>query len=90
MVLERSVQTLLRDERVDVDVLPAMSFLDLAWARLGIDPVEAGVQLVDAYEFATRCAVIDRPVADRPHPRRTGCSPTSSWPPSTPAATSRW
>jgi tetrapyrrole methylase family protein/MazG family protein len=55
-VLERSVQALQQDERADVDVLPAMSFLDVAWARLGIDPVEAGVQLVDAYEFATRCA----------------------------------
>ena len=54
MVLERSVQALRHDERADVDVLPAMSFLDVAWARLGIDPVEAGVQLVDAFEFATR------------------------------------
>ena len=34
-------------------VLPAMSFLDLAYARLGIDPVEAGVQLIDGHEFAT-------------------------------------
>ena len=29
-----------------------MSFLDVAWARLGIDPVEAGVRLVDGHEFA--------------------------------------
>jgi len=62
MVLERSVQTLLRDDRVDVEVLPAMSFLDVAWARLGIDPVEAGVQLVDAYEFATTCAASNGPL----------------------------
>ncbi len=40
------------DERVDCDVLPALSFLDVAWARLGIDPVEAGVRLVDGHEFA--------------------------------------
>ena len=33
-----------------------MSFLDVAWARLGIDPVEAGVRLVDGHEFATAAA----------------------------------
>ena len=56
LVLERSVQLLLANDRVDVDVLPAMSFLDLAWARLGIDPVEAGVRLVDGHDFATAAA----------------------------------
>ena len=40
--------SLLADDRVDCDVLPAMSFLDVAWARLGIDPVEAGVRLSTA------------------------------------------
>jgi hypothetical protein len=33
-----------------------MSFLDVAWARLGIDPVESGVRLVDGHEFATAAA----------------------------------
>ena len=33
-----------------------MSFLDVAWAKLGIDPVEAGVRLVDGHEFATAAA----------------------------------
>lgn len=56
LVLERSVRRLRDDPRVDVDVLPAMSFLDVAWARLGIDPVEAGVTLVDGHEFATAAA----------------------------------
>ena len=56
LVLERSVRSLLADERVDCTVLPAMSFLDVAWARLGIDPVEAGVRLVDGHEFATAAA----------------------------------
>ncbi|HUF99932.1 MAG TPA: nucleoside triphosphate pyrophosphohydrolase [Ilumatobacter sp.] len=56
LVLERSVATLRADERVAVDVLPAMSFLDLCWARLGIDPIEAGVRLVDGHEFATAAA----------------------------------
>ena len=56
LVLERSVHTLFKDQRVAVDVLPAMSFLDLAWARLGIDPIEAGVRLVDGHDFAAAAA----------------------------------
>jgi tetrapyrrole methylase family protein / MazG family protein len=52
LVLERTVQLLLADGRVPVEVLPAMSFLDLVWARLGVDPVEAGVRLVDGHDFA--------------------------------------
>jgi tetrapyrrole methylase family protein/MazG family protein len=55
-VLERSVRHLLADERVAVEVLPALSFLDLAYARLGIDPIEAGVRLVDGHEFAIASA----------------------------------
>jgi tetrapyrrole methylase family protein/MazG family protein len=56
LVLERSVRGLLDDTRVDVTVLPAMSFLDIAWARLGVDPVEARVQLIDGHEFAVAAA----------------------------------
>ena len=36
--------------------MPGLSFLDLAYGRLGIDPVEAGVRLVDGHEFATAAA----------------------------------
>lgn len=56
LVLERSVRALRADERVRCELLPAMSFLDVAWARLGIDPVETGVRLVDGHEFATAAA----------------------------------
>jgi tetrapyrrole methylase family protein/MazG family protein len=56
LVLERSVRHLLDRDDVEVVVLPAMSFLDVAWARLGIDPVEAGVRLVDGHDFATAAA----------------------------------
>jgi tetrapyrrole methylase family protein / MazG family protein len=56
LVLERSVRLLLADGRVPVEVLPAMSFLDLVWARLGVDPVDAGVRLVDGYDFAAAAA----------------------------------
>ena len=55
-VLERSVRSLLADERVRCGVLPAMSFLDLVWQRLSIDPIEAGVRLVDGHEFAAAAA----------------------------------
>ena len=56
LVLERTVRLLRVDERIDCRLLPAMSFLDLAYDRLGIDPVEAGVRLVDGHEFATAAA----------------------------------
>ncbi len=61
LVLERTVRTLREraaatDAAFHLDVRPAMSFLDVAWARLGIDPVEAGVRLVDGHEFATAAA----------------------------------
>jgi tetrapyrrole methylase family protein / MazG family protein len=51
LVGERSVELLRADGRVEVDVLPALSFLDLAWAALGLDPVAAGVRLLDAAAF---------------------------------------
>jgi tetrapyrrole methylase family protein/MazG family protein len=37
-------------------VLPALSFLDLAYDRLGIDPVESSVRLIDGHEFAEAAA----------------------------------
>lgn len=58
-VLERTVELL--GERaaageIELEVVPAMSFLDLAWDRLGVDPVEAGVTLVDGHRFAVQAA----------------------------------
>ncbi len=61
-VLESSVAALRRDDRVSVQVVPGMSFLDLAWERLGIDPVTAHVRLVDAEEFATAAAADSGPL----------------------------
>jgi tetrapyrrole methylase family protein/MazG family protein len=54
LVAERSVELLRRDARVDVVVIPGLSFLDLAWERLGIDPLDASVRLIDAEHFAAR------------------------------------
>ena len=56
LVLERTVRLLRADDRVATKVLPAMSFLDVAYARLGIDPVESAVRLVDGHTFATSAA----------------------------------
>ena len=56
MVGERTVELLRSDPRIDVTLVPAMSFLDLAWARLGVDPLAAGVRLVDGTRFAVEAA----------------------------------
>ena len=58
-VLERTVELLVADgppAGVDVEVVPAMSFLDLAWVRLGVDPIEEGVRLVDGHRFEVAAA----------------------------------
>ena len=49
LVAERTVDLLRADQRVEVTVVPALSFLDLAWAALGVDPVAEGVRVVDAH-----------------------------------------
>ncbi len=56
LVSERTVELLRADHRVEVELLPSMSFLDLAWARLGIDPLDASVRLVDGTAFAVQAA----------------------------------
>ncbi|MGH9304683.1 MAG: MazG nucleotide pyrophosphohydrolase domain-containing protein [Acidimicrobiales bacterium] len=59
LVAERSV-VLLREaaERTEVgmEVIEGLSFSDLAWTRLGIDPVAEGVRLVDAENFRSKAA----------------------------------
>ncbi|HWC11314.1 MAG TPA: MazG family protein [Acidimicrobiales bacterium] len=56
LVAERTVELLRADDRVDVELLPALSFLDLAWTRLGVDPLATGVRLVDGQRFAVEAA----------------------------------
>jgi len=56
MVLERTVELLREDARVEAHVVAGLSFLDLAWDRLGVDPVNAGVRLVDAERFGEHAA----------------------------------
>jgi tetrapyrrole methylase family protein/MazG family protein len=56
LVAERTVTMLRADPRVSVRVVLAPSFLDLAWERLGVDPVDCGARLVDGTVFAAEAA----------------------------------
>jgi tetrapyrrole methylase family protein/MazG family protein len=56
-VAERTV-ALLRERRdVDVVVVPGLSFADLAWARLGVDPMDTAAVTVDAQDLRRLTAV---------------------------------
>jgi tetrapyrrole methylase family protein / MazG family protein len=56
LIAERTVELLRADPRVDMVIVPGLSFLDLAWERLGLDPLNQGVRLVDAERFAEQAA----------------------------------
>jgi tetrapyrrole methylase family protein/MazG family protein len=56
VVAEHSVELLVDDPRVEVRLVPALSFADLAWARLGVDPIAEGVRIIDGARFATAAA----------------------------------
>ena len=56
LVAERTVELLRTDDRVEVRLVPALSFLDLAWAALGVDPVAEGVRVVDGRRFSVEAA----------------------------------
>ncbi len=55
-VAERTVESLRADARVLVEVVPALSFVDLTWVRLGIDPLTARPRIVDGHRFAVDVA----------------------------------
>jgi tetrapyrrole methylase family protein/MazG family protein len=69
-VAEHTVELLRADDRVEVSVLASVSFLDLAWDRLGVDPVVVGARLVDGHDFAVAAAGATGPLlvgqCDRP------------------------
>jgi len=56
LVAERTVALLRADDRVDLTVVPALSFLDLAWDSLELDPLRAGVRIVDAEQFSAQAS----------------------------------
>ncbi len=53
-VAERTVE-LLRAADVEIELVPGLSFAELAWARIGVDPL-AGARVVDARAFAVDAA----------------------------------
>ncbi|HVM65509.1 MAG TPA: SAM-dependent methyltransferase, partial [Acidimicrobiales bacterium] len=53
---ERTVELLRADPRVQCEVVPALSAVDLAWACLGVDPLAAGARIVDGHRFAVEAA----------------------------------
>jgi tetrapyrrole methylase family protein/MazG family protein len=56
LILEHTVAHLRQQSQVDIDIHPAVSFLDDTWRALNIDPVEHGVRLIDGHEFARAAA----------------------------------
>jgi tetrapyrrole methylase family protein/MazG family protein len=59
---ERTVELLAADGRVEVAVIPALSCIDLAWVRLGVDPLAVGARVVDGRSFAVEAAAERGPV----------------------------
>lgn len=56
VVAEHTVELLLADGRVRTVVHAALSFADLTWVRLGVDPVAQGARIVDAHRFEVEAA----------------------------------
>jgi tetrapyrrole methylase family protein/MazG family protein len=55
-VAEKTVELLRGDPRIVTTIIPGLPFTELVWDRLGIDPLEARVRLVDAARFAIEAA----------------------------------
>lgn len=56
LVAEATVSLLRNDSRVRTTVIPALSFIDLCWQELGIDPLDVSPRIVDGRRFATQAA----------------------------------
>ncbi len=59
-VAERTV-VLLRTAGVDVEIVPGLSFADVAWNRLGVDPM-TGARVIDARTFGVDAAGVAGPL----------------------------
>jgi tetrapyrrole methylase family protein/MazG family protein len=59
-VAERTV-VLLRTGGIEVEIVPGLSFADLAWNRLGVDPM-SGARVVDARAFTVDAAGLAGPM----------------------------
>ncbi|MDW3178383.1 MAG: nucleoside triphosphate pyrophosphohydrolase [Acidimicrobiia bacterium] len=50
-VAEHTVELLRAESRIEIDVRSALSFTDLCWVALGIDPMAMAVTIVDAHRI---------------------------------------
>ena len=55
VVAEQTVRLLKARDDVTVQIIPGLSFADLAWAHVGVDPLD-GARVVDAHAFAVEAA----------------------------------
>ena len=62
LIAERTVDLLRQRKEVSVEVLPCVSFLDLVWERLRVDPVGRRVTIVDGQRFETEVAGLTGPL----------------------------
>jgi len=62
LVAERTVALLREQEDVAIEVIPSVSFLDLAWERLRVDPVAGRVTIVDGQNFENEIIGLTGPV----------------------------
>ena len=80
LVAERTVDLLRADERVEVTIVPALSFLDLAWAALGHRPAGRGGPAGRRRRTSGRGRAARAVRSWWPSAGRATCSPRSSWP----------
>ena len=62
LIAERTVDLLRQRQEVSIEVLPGISFLDLAWERLHVDPVGRGVTIVDGQNLESGFASLTGPL----------------------------
>ena len=58
-VAERAVgmlRELAKAGEVELEIVPGLSFVDIAWARIGVDPMASGARVVDGRNFAVSAA----------------------------------
>ncbi len=53
-IAEKSVDLLRERFGESLEILPGVSFLELVWSALGIDPFASGVTMIDAVDFPSR------------------------------------
>lgn len=55
-VAEQTVVLLAERDDIELVVHPALSFVDLSWVALGVDPIADGARIIDGHRFTTEAA----------------------------------